>query len=66
MIRSHQPMRLLWVSFLLVLLAGCTTVSEPPAPAAPAPLLGLLSYRQRPRDRFRTVPRVSYKGSLPR
>ena len=40
MISSPQHMRLLWVSFLLVLLAGCTTVSEPPAPAAPAPAPG--------------------------
>ena len=40
MISSHQLMRLLWVSFLLVLLAGCTSVSEPPAPAAPAPAPG--------------------------
>ena len=37
MISSHQPMRLLWVSCLLALLAGCSTVSEPPEPAAPAP-----------------------------
>ncbi len=40
MISSHQPMRLLWVSFLLVLLAGCSSVSEPPVPAAPAPAPG--------------------------
>ena len=37
MISSPQHMRLLWVSFLLVLLAGCMTVSEPPAPAPAAP-----------------------------
>ncbi len=36
MITSYQNMRRVWVSVLLVLLVGCSTVSEQPQPAAPA------------------------------
>lgn len=36
MITSHQNTRRVWVSALLVLLVGCSTVSEPPEPAPPA------------------------------
>ncbi|MFM7013156.1 MAG: hypothetical protein ACKO0Z_28130, partial [Betaproteobacteria bacterium] len=36
MITSYQNMRRAWVSVLLVLLVGCSTVSEQPEPAAPA------------------------------
>lgn len=36
MITSYQNMRRVWVSVLLVLLVGCSTVSEQPEPVSPA------------------------------